>query len=244
MAVGLPDGQMGNSEVGPPQYRRRPDRLPGSDPYHQVDQGRRFFCQSGAAGVHRKDQGRWRQAAPGGPALGRRRALPQQPPVRPAGTGQTGGLKEVFVHCLLDGRDTPPQSGVDYLAQLETEISRIGVGRIATVMGRYYAMDRDNRWERVEKAYNAMVCGEGEQRASAREAIEASYKRRSSRRICRPVRDRRQRRRRSARSGTATASSSSTSAPIGPAKSPAPSLLTALTASSAAAVRNWPITSA
>ncbi|MBW4053971.1 MAG: 2,3-bisphosphoglycerate-independent phosphoglycerate mutase [Proteobacteria bacterium] len=85
------------------------------------------------------------------------------------------GLTDVFVHCLLDGRDTPPQSGADYLAQLEAEMVRIGVGKIATVMGRYYAMDRDNRWDRVEKAYDAIVCGEGESRASAKEAIEQSY---------------------------------------------------------------------
>lgn len=85
------------------------------------------------------------------------------------------GVEEVFIHCLLDGRDTPPQSGVDYLAQLEKEIERIGIGTIATVMGRYYAMDRDNRWERVEKAYNAIVCGEGEPRPSAKVAIEQSY---------------------------------------------------------------------
>ncbi|OGU17610.1 MAG: phosphoglycerate mutase (2,3-diphosphoglycerate-independent) [Geobacteraceae bacterium GWC2_53_11] len=85
------------------------------------------------------------------------------------------GLKDVFIHCLLDGRDTPPQSGIDYLAQLEAEIARIGVGTIATVMGRYYAMDRDNRWDRVEKAYNAIVCGDGEKRTSAKDAIEQSY---------------------------------------------------------------------
>jgi len=85
------------------------------------------------------------------------------------------GLQEVFVHCLLDGRDTPPQSGIDYLAQLEAEIVRIGTGKIATVMGRYYAMDRDNRWDRVEKAYNAMVHGLGELCASSKEAIEQSY---------------------------------------------------------------------
>lgn len=85
------------------------------------------------------------------------------------------GLTEIFVHCLLDGRDTPPQSGAGYLAQLEAEIARIGVGKIATVMGRFYAMDRDNRWERIEKAYNAIVCGEGEIRASAKEAIALSY---------------------------------------------------------------------
>jgi len=85
------------------------------------------------------------------------------------------GLTEVFVHCLLDGRDTPPQSGVEYLAQLEAEMVRIGVGTIATVMGRYYAMDRDNRWDRVEQAYNAIVCGQGEQFSSANEAIARSY---------------------------------------------------------------------
>jgi 2,3-bisphosphoglycerate-independent phosphoglycerate mutase len=85
------------------------------------------------------------------------------------------GLREVFVHCLLDGRDTPPKSGADYLAQLEAKIAEIGAGRIATVIGRYYAMDRDNRWERVEKAYAAMVYGEGEEFASAGQAIEQSY---------------------------------------------------------------------
>ena len=69
------------------------------------------------------------------------------------------GLKEVYVHCLLDGRDVPPTSGKDYVAECEEKIREIGVGKIGTVMGRYYAMDRDNRWERVEKAYAAMVYG-------------------------------------------------------------------------------------
>lgn len=85
------------------------------------------------------------------------------------------GLTEVFIHCLLDGRDTPPQSSIEYLAQLETEITRIGVGKIATVMGRYYAMDRDTRWDRVEKAYNAIVHGLGELCVSSKDAIEQSY---------------------------------------------------------------------
>lgn len=85
------------------------------------------------------------------------------------------GIKEVFIHCLLDGRDTPPQSGAAYLEELETEIRRIGIGRIATVMGRYYAMDRDNRWDRVEKAYNAIVHGDGECHQSAAVAIRLSY---------------------------------------------------------------------
>jgi 2,3-bisphosphoglycerate-independent phosphoglycerate mutase len=85
------------------------------------------------------------------------------------------GIRDVFIHAILDGRDTPPKSGAGYLAQLETEISRIGVGAIATVIGRYWAMDRDNRWERVERAYSAMVRGEGVQRTSSTDAIEASY---------------------------------------------------------------------
>lgn len=85
------------------------------------------------------------------------------------------GVKDVFIHCLLDGRDTPPKSGADYLSQLEDKLAEIGVGRIATVIGRYYAMDRDNRWERVEKAYAAMVYGEGERFTSAALAIEKSY---------------------------------------------------------------------
>ena len=85
------------------------------------------------------------------------------------------GIAEVFVHCLLDGRDTPPQSGSGYLERLQGEIDRIGVGKIATVIGRYYAMDRDNRWDRVEKAYRAVVSGEGNRYRSAAEAIRESY---------------------------------------------------------------------
>ncbi|MBJ6751722.1 2,3-bisphosphoglycerate-independent phosphoglycerate mutase [Geomonas anaerohicana] len=85
------------------------------------------------------------------------------------------GVAQVFVHCLMDGRDTPPQSGADYISNLENEIARIGFGKIATVIGRYYAMDRDNRWDRVEKAYRAMVLGEGNPFASAEAAMKQSY---------------------------------------------------------------------
>jgi len=85
------------------------------------------------------------------------------------------GVKDVFVHCFLDGRDTPPQSASGYLAGLEQEMQRIGTGRIASIMGRYYAMDRDNRWDRVEMAYNAMVLGAGKGCASPLQAIEESY---------------------------------------------------------------------
>lgn len=85
------------------------------------------------------------------------------------------GLEKVYVHCFLDGRDTPPASGKEYVRQLEEEMGKIGVGKVATISGRYYAMDRDNRWERVEKAYRALVYGEGVTGESAAEAIQASY---------------------------------------------------------------------
>lgn len=85
------------------------------------------------------------------------------------------GLKEVYVHCFLDGRDVGPSTGMGFVEELEDKLQQIGVGRIATVSGRYYAMDRDNRWERVEKAYRAMTAGAGETAASAVEAVQQSY---------------------------------------------------------------------
>ena len=85
------------------------------------------------------------------------------------------GIENVYVHCFLDGRDTPPASGKGYVEALEAKMAEIGVGKVATVMGRYYAMDRDNRWDRVELAYKAMVKGEGVAADSATGAIQDSY---------------------------------------------------------------------
>jgi 2,3-bisphosphoglycerate-independent phosphoglycerate mutase len=85
------------------------------------------------------------------------------------------GIKNVYVHCFLDGRDTPPASGKEYVETLEAKMKELGVGKVASVMGRYYAMDRDNRWDRVEKAYNALVYGEGVTAESAPAGIQASY---------------------------------------------------------------------
>ena len=85
------------------------------------------------------------------------------------------GLQRVYIHCFMDGRDTPPSSGKDYIQALLRETERIGVGRIATISGRYYAMDRDNRWERVEKAYDAMVNGRGTQEADPVKVMADSY---------------------------------------------------------------------
>ena len=85
------------------------------------------------------------------------------------------GLEKVYVHAFLDGRDVPPSSGASFVEECRNKMNEIGVGTIATVMGRYYAMDRDNRWERVEKAYAAMVYGEGNKADDAVEAVKASY---------------------------------------------------------------------
>ena len=175
MAVGLPDGQMGNSEVG--HLNIGAGRIVYQDLTRiskAIDDGD-FFTNPVLLDCIRSAK-----AAGGRLHLA---GLLSDGGVHSHNShlyallelAKQEGLTDVFVHCLLDGRDTPPQSGADYLAQLEDEIARIGCGRIATVMGRYYAMDRDNRWDRVEKAYNAMVHGLGELCASSAEAIAQSY---------------------------------------------------------------------
>jgi 2,3-bisphosphoglycerate-independent phosphoglycerate mutase len=91
------------------------------------------------------------------------------------GMAKDRGAERVFVHAFLDGRDVPPDSGLGFVKDAETFLAELGVGSIATVMGRYYAMDRDNRWERVEKAWRAMTLGEGVAAESASAAVSASY---------------------------------------------------------------------
>ncbi len=86
------------------------------------------------------------------------------------------GLTRVYLHAFLDGRDVPPVSALEYIEVLEDTMHRLGTGKVATVMGRYYAMDRDKRWERNRRAFEAMVLGLGKQARSAREAIENSYR--------------------------------------------------------------------
>lgn len=175
MAVGLPDGQMGNSEVG--HLNLGAGRIVYQDLTRitkSIQDGDFFTnpvlldCISSV----KKRGGRLHLAgllSDGGvhshnTHLYALLALAKQQ-----------GVTDTFVHCLLDGRDTPPQSGAGYLEELEAEMTRVGHGRIATVIGRFYGMDRDNRWERVEKAYHAMVLGQGNQADSAAEAIQASY---------------------------------------------------------------------
>ncbi|MGM0507838.1 MAG: 2,3-bisphosphoglycerate-independent phosphoglycerate mutase [Fusobacteriota bacterium] len=86
------------------------------------------------------------------------------------------GIKELYIHPILDGRDVPPKSALKYIEQLENKLDEVGLGKIATVSGRFYTMDRDNRWPRIEKAYNAIVDGDGIKNMSAKKAIEISYK--------------------------------------------------------------------
>ena len=85
------------------------------------------------------------------------------------------GVDNVYVHAFLDGRDTPPTSGITFVAALEDKMKELGVGKIASLSGRFYAMDRDNRWDRVEKAYRNLTEGNGVQATSAKEAMQASY---------------------------------------------------------------------
>ncbi len=175
MAVGLPDGQMGNSEVG--HLNLGAGRIVYQDLTRITKsiQDGDFFTNPSLLDCIAKVKaagGRLHLAgllSDGGVHSHNSHLYALVELARQQGVGET------CIHCLLDGRDTPPQSAASYLQELEAELVRIGHGRIATIIGRYYAMDRDNRWERVEKAYNAMVLGLGEQAATAAEAIQASY---------------------------------------------------------------------
>ena len=86
------------------------------------------------------------------------------------------GVEKVYVHCFMDGRDTPPSSGADYMRQLEQQMGQIGVGKIATVSGRYYGMDRDKHWDRVEPSYQAIALGQGPRAEGGLQAVEAGYR--------------------------------------------------------------------
>ena len=175
LAVGLPDGQMGNSEVGhlnmgagrivyqdltkitksinDGDFFENEALLKACKNSKENDTALHMFGLVSDGGVHSHNSHIY-----GLLELAKRQ-----------------GLSKVYVHCFLDGRDTPPASGKDFVQELSDKMKEIGVGEIASVMGRYYAMDRDNRWERVELAYNAMVNGEGIFANDAVEAIQQSY---------------------------------------------------------------------
>ena len=175
MDVGLPDGQMGNSEVGHTNIGA------GRIVYQEltritksIQDGSFFQNEAFLAAV---DQCRWFNStlhifglmSDGGvhSHLDHICALLE--------LAKREGLKKVCVHCFMDGRDTPPTSGKGYVQKIQDKIDELGVGCIATVSGRYYAMDRDKRWERLERAYAAIVYGQGELYPSATAGIQASY---------------------------------------------------------------------
>ena len=175
MAVGLPDGQMGNSEVG------HLNMGAGRIVYQQLTsitkaiQDGDFFknealvnamnvCKKNNSALHL-----FGLLSDGGvhSHIEHLYGLLEM--------AKREGLEKVFVHAFLDGRDTPPASAKEFMEALVAKMNEIGVGKVASISGRYYAMDRDNRWDRVEKAYNAIVLGEGEKATDPVQAIADSY---------------------------------------------------------------------
>lgn len=175
LAVGLPDGQMGNSEVG----------------HLNMGAGRIVYQELTRITKEIKDGDFFQNEAI---LKGMKNAKTNDTALHLYGLLSDGGvhshnthlygllemakregIEKVYVHCFLDGRDTAPTSGKGFIEELEAKMKEIGVGEIASIIGRYYVMDRDNRWNRVEKAYRALTAGEGNQAESAAAAISASY---------------------------------------------------------------------
>ncbi|WP_288885606.1 2,3-bisphosphoglycerate-independent phosphoglycerate mutase [uncultured Eubacterium sp.] len=175
MAVGLPDGQMGNSEVGhlnmgagrivyqeltritkeieDGTFFENEALVEAMENAKKNDSAVHFFGLLSDGGVHSHITHMY-----GILEMAKRY-----------------GIEKVYLHAFLDGRDTPPSSAADYMQQMVDKMAEVGVGEVATVSGRYYAMDRDNNWDRVEKAYLAITKGEGEQAENPVEAIKTSY---------------------------------------------------------------------
>ena len=175
LAVGLPDGQMGNSEVG--HLNMGAGRIVYQELTRitkEINDGEFFSNQAlldGIANVkeNNSDLHLYGLLSDGGVhshithLYGLLELAKRQ------------GVKNVYVHCFLDGRDTAPTSGKGFIEALEAKMAELGIGKIASISGRYYAMDRDNRWDRVQKAYDVLTKGEGETAESAVAAMEASY---------------------------------------------------------------------
>ena len=175
LAVGLPEGQMGNSEVGhlnmgagrvvyqeltritksinDGDFFNVPEFLTAVENCKKNNSALHLFGLVSTGGVHSH--------------LNHIYGLLE--------LAKRNGLEKVYVHCFLDGRDTPPESGKEFVTELEAKMAELGTGKVASVMGRYYAMDRDNRWDRVELAYKALTKGEGVEGTDAAEAVQASY---------------------------------------------------------------------
>ena len=213
--VGLPDGQIGNSEVGhlnigagrivyqaltkitkdikDGAFFKKPALVGAMENVKEKDSALHLLGLVSPGGVHSSEQHLY--------------GLLEM--------AKRYGLKKVYIHAFLDGRDVLPRSAGEYLQELEDKCAELGVGEIATISGRYYAMDRDKRWERVEKAYDAVALGEGPQEPDAQTCLEHSYAADVSDEFViptvihkHPVQD-------------GTVSSSSTSAPTGRGRSPA-----------------------
>mgnify|MGYP004624178365 FL=1 len=175
LAVGLPDGQMGNSEVGHMNIGagriiyQELTKITKSIQDGDFFQNPELLCAIENVKKNNSDLHLWGLLSDGGVhshithLYGLLELCKRQ------------GVENVYVHAFLDGRDTPPASGKDYVAALDAKMKEIGVGKIASLSGRYYAMDRDNRWDRVEKAYASLVYGEGEKATDAVQAMADSY---------------------------------------------------------------------
>ncbi len=177
LAVGLPDGQMGNSEVGhlnmgagrvvyqdltritksieDGDFFEKPELLAAIDNCLEKGTDLHIFGLLSDGGVHSDNHHMY--------------AL--------LDLCSRKGLDRVYIHCFMDGRDTSPTSGIGYVRELLEQAEKFGVGKIATIIGRYYAMDRDNRWERIERAYRALTKGEGIKENDPVEAMENTYAR-------------------------------------------------------------------
>lgn len=175
LAVGLPDGQMGNSEVG----------------HTNIGAGRVVYqmlvkiskdIEDGKIYDNKALTDAMESAKKNGKALHLIGLLSNGGVHSHIGhlfglleMAKKHGLEKVYIHSFHDGRDVPPTSGIEFMRELVDETKKLGVGKVATLCGRYYAMDRDNAWDRVEKAYDAMVLGEGVQESDPVEAIQHSY---------------------------------------------------------------------
>lgn len=175
LAVGLPDGQMGNSEVGHTNIGAGRIVYQMLVKISKSIQDGDFF--SNTALVAAMENCKKNQSAlhlmgllsPGGvhSHMEHLYGLVEM--------AKRNGLEKVYVHCFLDGRDVPPSSAAEYMEEAAAKLKEIGVGKIATIAGRFYAMDRDNAWDRVEKAYNALVFGEGVEESCPVQAVKNSY---------------------------------------------------------------------
>lgn len=175
MAVGLPEGQMGNSEVGHMNIgagriiyqdltRITKDIEDGTFFENKVLLQAMDNCKKNNSDLHL-----WGLLSDGGVHSHNSHLYGLLE------MAKKNGLKNVYVHAFLDGRDTPPASGKDYVEELEAKMAEIGVGKVASLSGRYYAMDRDNNWDRVKMAYDSLVTGEGVKATDAVQAMADSY---------------------------------------------------------------------